>query len=120
MVYEAEVVHRKRKGVRTFLRLLDPSATLCIVRVNGTEAGRLLWRPFALDLTEHLKSGSNVLSIEVVASGHNAHGPLHVREGDAFRWFGPGAFENQGDLKKPFSLFDYGLLGGAELVRVKG
>ena len=89
------------------------------MRVNGAEAGRILWRPFVLDLTDALAGGENELEIEVVSSGHNAHGPLHVREGDSFRWFGPNSFEDERILKKAFSLFDYGLLGGAELVHVK-
>jgi len=119
MVYQTMVSHRRRKGVRTLLRLVNPSGTLYIVRVNGAEAGRILWRPFVLDLTDALAGGENELEIEVVSSGHNAHGPLHVREGDSFRWFGPNSFEDERILKKAFSLFDYGLLGGAELVRVK-
>jgi len=119
MVYEATVAHRRRKGVHTFLRLRNPSGTLFIVRVNGVEAGRILWRPYALDLTDALKSGENSLEIEVVASSHNALGPLHVREGDDLRWFGPNSFEDENVLKEEFSLFDYGLLGGAELVHVK-
>lgn len=120
MVYSTGIAYRKRKGVRTFLRLVDPSGTLYIIRVNGKEAGRILWRPLALDLTKHLKSGANTLEIEVVSSGQNAHGPLHVREGDSLRWFGPNSFEDERILKPELSLFDYGLLGGAELVHVKG
>ena len=42
----------------------------------------------------------------------------HVREGDALRWFGPNAFEDEGILRKELCLFDYGLLDGAELVLV--
>jgi len=119
MVYETKLTHRRRKGVRTFLRLRNPSGMMYIVRVNGQEAGGILWRPYNLDLTDHLKGGENTLEIEVVSSGQNAHGPLHIREGDSFLWFGPNAFEDESILKKEFGLFDYGLLDGAELVRVK-
>ncbi len=119
MVYSAEITHRAKKGVRTILRLQNPSGTLFLVRVNGQEAGRILWRPYNVDLTPFLKSGANTLEIEVVSSGQNAHGPLHVRQGDSFLWFGPNAFEDEGCLKKEFSLADYGLLGGAEVVLVK-
>ena len=66
-----------------------------------------------------VKCNFEKLEIEVVSSGQNAHGPLHVREGDSYRWFGPPAFEGEWCLKKEFSLFDYGLLGGAELAHVK-
>ncbi|MBM4042877.1 MAG: hypothetical protein FJ290_30680, partial [Planctomycetes bacterium] len=119
IVYETQVAHRPKKGTRTILRLQNPSGTLFIMRVNGKEAGKVLWRPFNVDLTPFLKGGKNTLEIEVVSSGQNAHGPLHVRQGDSFLWFGPNSFEDEGCLKKEFSLYDYGLLGGAELVLVK-
>ena len=122
MVYETQIAHRPSRTTtrtRTILRLQNPSGTLFIVRVNGQEAGRILWRPYNVDLTPFLKSGRNTLEIEVISSGQNAHGPLHVRQGDSFLWFGPNAFEDENVLKKEFSLFDYGLLGGAELVVVK-
>jgi hypothetical protein len=122
MVYETQIESRTRTTTRTrtILRLQNPSGTLFLVRVNGKEAGKVLWRPFNVDLTPFLKPGRNALEIEVVSSGQNAHGPLHVRQGDSFLWFGPNAFEDEGCLKREFSLFDYGLLGGAELVLVKG
>jgi hypothetical protein len=119
MVYQAKIKHTARKGVQTFLRLKDPSGILYIVRVNGKEAGRLYWMPLSVNLTKLLQRGENTLEIEVVSSGQNAHGPSHVREGDAYLWFGPNAFESEGCLKDEFSLFDYGLLDGAELVLVK-
>jgi len=120
MVYSTEIVHGAKKGARTILRLQNPSGTLFLVRVNGQEAGKILWRPYNVDLTPFLKRGKNTLEIEVVSSGQNAHGPLHVRQGDSYLWFGPNSFEDENVLKKEFSLFDYGLLGGAELVMVKG
>jgi len=119
MVYQTALQHTPKKGARTFLRLKNPSGTMFIVRVNGQEAGRLYWMPLSLDLTPLLRRGENTLEIEVVSSGHNAHGPLHVREGDAYLWFGPNSFEDEHCMKSEYSLFDYGLLDGAELVLVK-
>ena len=124
MVYSTQIMHRgsrttTRTTTRTILRLQNPSGTLFLVRVNSKEAGKILWRPYNVDLTPFLKGGTNTLEIEVVSSGQNAHGPLHVREGDSYKWFGPNSFEDEHVLRKEFSLFDYGLLGGAELVFVK-
>jgi hypothetical protein len=118
MVYRTTVPKMARKGKRVFLRLQNPSGTLFLVRVNGREAGRILWRPYVVELTGLLTKTENALEVEVVSSGHNAHGPLHVREGDSFRWFGPNSFTDEGILKPEFSLFPYGLLDGAELVVV--
>lgn len=44
--------------------------------------------------------------------------PLHEREGDDYIGCDPGNFEAEGMICEEFSLFDYGLPGGAELVRV--
>lgn len=103
---------------RTFLRLNRPSGIMYKVRVNGRPAGKILWRPFELELTEFLKAGRNELEIEVVSSRQNTFGPLHERDGEDFPYCGPNAFEDEDTVKPEFSLFDYGLLGGAELVRV--
>ncbi len=103
---------------RTFLRLNRPSGIMYKVRVNGRPAGKILWHPFELELTEHLKVGRNELGIEVVSSRQNTFGPLHDRDGEDFPYVGPGAFEDEGAVKPEYSIFDYGLLGGAELVRV--
>ena len=42
-----------------------------------------------------------------------------MRKGDSLRWSGPNGFEDERILKPELSLFDYGQLGGAELVHVK-
>jgi len=86
--------------------------------VNGSDAGKILWRPFELDITPFLRAGSNELEIEVVSSRQNTLGPLHEWEGDDNMWVGPNAFEQDPMLREEFSLFDYGLLGGAELARI--
>ncbi len=103
---------------RTFLRLNRPSGIMYKVRVNGRPAGKILWRPFELELTGFLKAGRNEIEIEVVSSQQNTFGPLHERDGEDFPYCGPNAFEDENAVKEEFSLFDYGLLGGAELVRI--
>jgi hypothetical protein len=104
---------------RAFLRLRDASGTLFRVRVNGQPAGEILWRPHALELTDCLVPGENVLEIDVVSSRQNTFGPLHEKDGDDNRWVGPPAFESEGNIREPLSLYDYGLLGGAEIVWVE-
>ncbi|MGB9588296.1 MAG: hypothetical protein ACPL7O_08960, partial [Armatimonadota bacterium] len=95
-----------------------PSGILYKVRVNGRDAGNILWRPFQLDLTPLLQTGKNELEIEVVSSRQNSLGPLHEWEGDDNMWVGPDAFQAEPLLREELSLFDYGLLGGAELARI--
>ena len=105
-------------GKRTFVRLNRPSGILYKFRVNGKDAGKVLWHPLELEITPFLHPGKNTLEIEVVSSRQNTLGPLHEIEGDDWLWVGPHAFEEESRVKTELSLFDYGLLGGAELVRL--
>lgn len=105
-------------GKRTFLRLVNPSGIFYKVRVNGRDAGKILWRPWEIELTSLMHPGGNRLEIEIVGSRQNTIGPLHEKNGDDNMWCGPDAFQDDRFVKEEFSLFDYGLLGGAEIVRV--
>ena len=53
--------------------------------------------------------------IELVASPQNALGFLHDKDGVDGDVVG---FENERRVRPEFSLFDYGLLGGAEIVAI--
>jgi len=117
MTYQA-TLDSPGEGRKTKLRLVNPSAILCKARVNGQEAGKLLWRPWELDITQYLKRGANSLEIDVVSSVQNSLGPLHEREGDDNLGCGPNAFENEGELRQELSLFDHGLLGGVEILTI--
>lgn len=117
MTYRTTVEQPAAAG-RTFLRLKQASGILYHVRVNGDDAGSILWQPHVLELTDHLRPGANTLEIEVVSSRQNTLGPLHEWNGDDNQWCGPNAFEDEYHISEPLALFDYGLLGGAELVRM--
>ncbi len=118
--YSGRMVYRTsfegEPGKTTFLRLANPSGILYKVRLNGRDAGSMLWQPFEIDLTPLVGKGVNELEIEVVSSLQNSWGPLHEPTGDDNQWCGPNAFEVDSQLRPELSLFDYGLLGGAEIV----
>ena len=116
MVYRAEFA--APTGKRLFLRLMRPSGTLFKVRLNGKEAGSILWRPYLLELTPLVQPDQNRLEIEVVSSLQNAWGPLHEKNGDDNLWAGPNAFQEEWFLREELNSFNYGLLGGAELVAI--
>jgi hypothetical protein len=116
MIYQTKVTGKARE--RTLLRLPDASAVLTHVRVNGAAAGDLLALPYVLELTDALSEGENELEIEIVASRQNLLGPLHTKEGEDLHACGPFAFATDWFMLKEFCLLDYGLLGGAELLRI--
>lgn len=100
----------------SLLRLNNPSGTLFKVKVNGEDAGNILWRPYELDLAPFVRPGKNTLEIEVVSSLQNLWGPLHEAIGDDNQWCDPTAFENDALLREDFSIYPYGLLGGIEII----
>lgn len=118
--YSGRMVYKANLGVigpkKALLRLVRPSGTVYKVRINGKDAGRILWRPWEIDLTPYLGKDMNELEIEVVSSLQNSWGPLHEKDGDDNRWCGSNAFESEGALREELSIFNYGLLGGAEIV----
>jgi len=101
---------------RIFLRLRNGAGTLFMVRLNGQPAGDILWRPHLLELTPFLQPGENTLEVEVVSSRMNTHGPIHERDGEMNIYEN---FEFEPMLRAEYSLFDYGLLNGAELVVIR-
>jgi hypothetical protein len=105
-----------KKNAHVFVRLIRPSGTLYKVRVNGEEAGKILWRPYEVDLTGFVRPGKNLLEIEVVSSLQNAWGPLHEQIGEDNMWCGREAFEDDNILREQINTFPYGLLGGIEIV----
>lgn len=116
MVYKAEI--DMEHDETALLRLIRPSGTLYKVRLDGKDAGSILWRPWELALPSPSESGPATIEIEVVSSLQNSWGPLHEKDGDDNMWVGPEAFENESMLREQINLFNYGLLGGAEIVVV--
>ena len=59
-----------RRALLTFEGMHDAGG----VTVNGKSAGRILFRPFALDITSLLTEGRNEVSVEVTPSPANVYG----------------------------------------------
>jgi len=60
------------------------------VRVNGKQAGTVLWQPYEVNLDGLLQEGENIIEIELIGSLRNLLGPHHLHE-DSFG-VGPGSF----------------------------
>jgi hypothetical protein len=116
MVYNSEF-NANVSGGKKFLKILNPSGILFNVRVNGADAGKILWNPHMLDITRFVRKGKNKIEVELVSSLQNSWGPLHERDGDDNMWVGVNAFENEEFLREEFSFFNYGI-GGIEILSV--
>ncbi|MBE6778081.1 MAG: hypothetical protein E7541_01695 [Ruminococcaceae bacterium] len=65
----------------TFDRL--PS-TVTAVRINGQEAGQVLWQPYEVNVAPLCREGENTVEITVTGNLRNLLGPFHLAEGESF------------------------------------
>ena len=78
----SQQVQVTRKAGTASLVLDGLDATVTIARVNGQEAGAIVWRPHELDISSLLVEGENTLELELVGTLHNLLGPHHHRDGE--------------------------------------
>lgn len=93
---------------RLRLRMWEHAATALRILVNGKNAGVLGWEPYELEL-EHLVTGENLLSIEVIGSRRNAFGPFFLANPYPQR-FGANEFREYSHPEyrnlTPYGIFD--------------
>ena len=52
------------------------------VCVNGMSAGKIMWKPYSIDISEFVKEGANEIKITLTGSLRNLLGPFHLDEGE--------------------------------------
>ena len=72
-------------------------ATIVKVRVNGKDAGTILWQPYEADLSGLLHEGHNELEVELVGNLRNLLGPHHLSSGESYA-VGPHCFFEYSDI----------------------
>lgn len=53
------------------------------VEINGKNAGKILWKPYKIDIADYLKTGENEIKITLTGSLRNLLGPFHLTDGEA-------------------------------------
>lgn len=54
------------------------------VKVNGKDAGKIMWHPYSIDVSNLLKEGENAFEVTVTGNLRNMLGPFHLAEGESF------------------------------------
>lgn len=72
-------------------------STVTKVRVNGRDAGTVMWQPYEVDLSGLLKEGSNEVEITVTGNLRNLLGPFHLKEGESYA-VGPRKFFHESPI----------------------
>lgn len=103
---EYKITVEKNGGQRVRVVLDDVRCTAAVLKVNGDEYV-LPWGVMSREITDSLKDGKNIVSIEVIGSRKNVLGPLHVEKED---WTGPEQFSpDHPKWKDEYILREYGL-----------
>ena len=66
-------------------------STVTEVKVNGKSAGKVMWQPYTVDLSDLLVAGDNEIEITVTGNLRNLLGPFHLAEGESY-WVAPPQF----------------------------
>lgn len=61
------------------------------VKINGKDAGKILWQPYKLSVGDLLKEGDNEIEITVTGTLRNLLGPFHLKSGESYA-VGPRQF----------------------------
>lgn len=52
------------------------------ISVNGTDVGKIMWKPYSIDISEFVHKGENEITITLTGSLRNLLGPFHLDEGE--------------------------------------
>ena len=119
-----------REGERVVLALPELCAALAKVRVNGREAGSILWPPYEVDITSLVKESDNEIEIELVSTLRNLLGPHHRPSGEPDRCWGDPDFllrpewlehpkELEANWTDDYFFVRFGIGGGAPVVEFR-
>jgi len=113
--YAAGVLYGQKFNVakpagRYLVELQKWYGSVAEVRVNGTSAGYVAYKPWQCDVTDLLKPGTNTIEVVVIGTLKNTLGPHHAGTGVGSAW--PGMFQKGPEACPPgdqYHTLDYGL-----------
>ena len=107
---------QKRAAERTVVEWDHFEGTVAAVWLNGQKVKVVGWRPYRVDISEHVRTGPNELGLEIVGSPRNLMGPRHHTQKYP-DWTGPGELS---DMSEPsYHLTPAGLMGEVRIVRFR-
>lgn len=87
---EAEIINRS-------IAFSKRNTSVTSVKVNGKDAGSILWQPYSVDVTGLLKAGENEIEITLTGTLRNLLGPFHLVVGESYS-VGPSTFFHESPL----------------------
>lgn len=102
-----------------FLLLLILGGTVVVVKVNGADAGTIVYDPYTLDISKYLRKGRNKIDVQVIGSLKNLLGPHHGSPTPGY--VSPASFRKVKGYPtgKNYSTLNYGLMEDFQLIEAK-
>lgn len=97
MTFKKKVILTSEEAKSARLAFSKLCSNVTDVKVNGVSARKVLWRPYALDISEFVKEGVNEFEITVKGNLRNMLGPFHLAVGESLG-VGPGNFFNKSPI----------------------
>ena len=72
-------------------------STVTKIKVNGADAGKVMWQPYELDVSKLLHEGENEIEITVTGNLRNLLGPFHLSDGENY-WVCPPCFFHESPI----------------------
>ncbi len=72
-------------------------STVTNVKVNGKNAGQIMWQPYEVDVSNLLTPGENEVEITVTGNLRNLLGPFHLADGENY-WVAPNCFFHESPI----------------------
>ena len=70
-----------KNAVISFSKLPGIVTDVC---VNGRYAGKIMWKPYSVDISNFVREGENEIKITITGSLRNLLGPFHLDEGETY------------------------------------
>jgi hypothetical protein len=91
MTFKKKVNLTAEEAEKASLAFSKLCSNVTSVKVNGKDAGNVLWHPYTVDLSSITQQGENVFEITVKGNLRNMLGPFHLAEGECLG-VGPRSF----------------------------
>jgi hypothetical protein len=85
------------EDTQKYVELVGKGINSIHIAVNGKEVATKMFAPFNVDISEHLKTGKNTLTLTVINNLRNMQGPLHLNAGDDAS-ISPAAFYRESNV----------------------
>lgn len=76
------IVLSKEEATKAVIVFSKLPSIITEVAVNGKDAGKMMWKPYSIDISEFALEGENEIKITLTGSLRNLLGPFHLKEGE--------------------------------------